>query len=112
MNCLNTQELSILESLELWLEDNVDQGTNISFDDGVMSSHCLPVLAKVIASLKPKPFTSAMKRDVEVKKSHGFDVVRCSRCNENDNFAIMTDGTVECANCGHTKGHLAIHAHG
>lgn len=113
MSCLTNQENNIIKSLEAWLEDNVDQGTDIAFDnDGAVTSvECLPVLSKIIKCLTPTAISAELKKSLNLKKSRGHDCMRCTICDENDNFVILTDGVIECANCGDKKGRLAIQSH-
>ena len=53
MNILNEQELKALNMLLLWLEDNINMGPPILFDEesNISSEECEPALRKVLNSL-------------------------------------------------------------
>ena len=112
MSFLTKKEIADLKSLELWLEDNVEMDSEMSFDDvgDVKSEGCLSALSKLTSALNVLAITNKVKAEVSLKASTGYDCVRCSKCDENDNFVIMKDGTIECANCSDGKGHLVPHA--
>lgn len=69
MNVLNKQDLKALNMLLLWLEDNINMGTTIVFDEesSISSEECEPALRKALNFLSPvaKPSSGEATDELE-----------------------------------------------